>query len=99
MFTEDVKITQAITIAEGAAAATAVTGAALDTAGFEGGCCVVLFGPIVANAVTSIKLQQSSDDAAADDYSDVAGTSQTVSDASDNTVFCIDFARVTKRYV
>ena len=100
MFTEVVKITQAITVLEGAAAATDLTGATLDMAGFDGGCCVVQFGPIVANAVTSIKLQQSADTGGSpDDFSDVLGTSQTVADSADNTVFVIDFKRVTKRYV
>lgn len=100
MFTEDVKLTQAVTVANGAAAATAITGATLDMLGFDGGCCVVQFGPIVANAVTSIKLQQADDSGGSpDDFSDVEGTSQTVADDADNTVFVIDFQRVTKRYV
>lgn len=99
-FTQDVKITQAVTNANGAAASTSITGVTLDTAGFGGGCAVVQFGPIVTGAVTSIKLQQSDDSGGSpDDFTDVAGTSQTVADDADNTVFVIDFKRVTKRYV
>jgi hypothetical protein len=99
-FTENHKITQAVTTANGAAAATAIEGVALDTAGFDGGCCIVTMGPIVANAVTSIKLQQSDDsDGDPDDWTDLTGTSQTIADDADNTVFVIDFKRTTKRYV
>jgi len=96
---EDIKIVQAITIAAGAAGASAVNGAGLDTAGFQGGVAVVEFGPIVSGAATSIKLQQSSDDGASDSYGDVEGTSQTVADTDDNTVFYCDFHRATKQYV
>jgi hypothetical protein len=96
-FTENNKISIAITVAEGAAAATALEGAVLDTAGFEGGCAIVAFGPIVTGAATSIKLQQC--DTSGGSYADVVGTSQTVTDADDNKVFYIDFKRTNERYV
>jgi hypothetical protein len=99
MFTEDNRIQQAVTTANGATGTAAINGTALDTVGYNGGCCIVTFGPITAGAVTSIKLQQSSDNGGDDDYTDVAGTSQTVADDADNTVFVIDFTRSTKRYV
>ena len=61
MFTEDTKITQAVTVANGAAGTAAISGAALDTSGFQGGCAVVQFGPIDTGAATSIKMKQSDD--------------------------------------
>ena len=99
-FTENVKISQAVTSAAGAAGTSAINGTALDTADFNGGVAVVQFGPITTGAATSIKLQQSADSGGSpDDFSDVTGTSQTVADDADNTVFVIDFKHVTKRYV
>lgn len=99
-FTENNKISTAITIAAGAAGTAAINATALDTAGFDGGAAIVEFGPIVTGAVTSIKLQQSGDSGGSpDDFTDITGTSQTVADDADNTRFVIDFKRVTKRYV
>lgn len=99
-FTENNKISTAITVANGAAGTSAINGTALDTAGFDGGVAIVEFGPIVSGAVTSIKLQQSDDTGGSpDDFTDVTGTSQTVADDADNTRFVIDFKRTTKRYV
>lgn len=98
-FSEDVKIVTAITTTNGAAGTSAINGAGCDTQGFDEGACVVTFGAIEANAVTSIKLQQSSDDGTSDGYSDVEGTSQTVADDDDGQHFVIDFKRPTKRYV
>jgi hypothetical protein len=98
--TENAKISSAVTPAAGVAAQTAIEGTALDTAGFESGCCIVYMGPITAGAVTSIKLQQSDDsDGDPDDWTDLTGTSQTVADDADNTMFVIDFKRLQKRYV
>jgi hypothetical protein len=99
-FSEDVKMSIAVTGTAGAAAATAINGTAVDTAGFQGGCCVVQMGPIVTGALTSIKLQQSGDSGGSpDDFTDVLGTSQTIADDADEKVFYIDFKRTTKRYV
>jgi hypothetical protein len=95
----DTKVSIGATATAGAAAATAINGAGLNMAGWDGVLVVVPFGTIVTNAVTSIKMQQSSDDAAADDYSDIVGTSQTVADDSDDKTFYIDLQRPTKQYV
>jgi hypothetical protein len=98
--TENAKISPAITPANGAAGQTAIEGSALDMSGFDSACCIVYMGPITSGAATSIKLQQSDDsDGDPDGWSDITGTSQTVADDADNTIFVIDFKRPTKRYV
>jgi hypothetical protein len=68
-------------------------------AGFEGVLFIVPLGTIVTNAVTSLKVQQSSDDAAADDYTDLTGTSQTIADDADNGLRYVDIYRPGKRYL
>lgn len=95
---EVVKIEQAVTVTAGAAAATPVNGAIHDLNGYDGILIVVQFGPIVATAVTSIKLQQDTDPAGAT-MADLAGTAQTVPDNADDTVFYIDHKRGLERYV
>lgn len=97
--TDHAKPCQIVTTTAGAAAATDITSTAVDIAGYLGCLFIVTFGAIVTNAVTSIKLQASSDDAAADDYTDLLGTSQTVADDKDNTSFVIDIRAPQKRYL
>lgn len=94
---KDVKATQAITITEGAAGTTDIEGAVLDMSGFEEAVCVVQFGAIVTNAVTSIKWQEGE---ASDlsDAADVTGTAQVVADDDDNTVFRINIIKPRGRY-
>lgn len=94
---KDVKATQAITIAAGAAGTSAINGATLDMSGFEEVSVVVQFGPIVSGAVTSIKWQEG-DAANMSDAADVEGTAQTVADDDDNTVFRINVIKPRGRY-
>lgn len=94
---KDVKATQAITIAEGAAGTSAINGATLDMSGFEEVSVFVQFGPIVSGAVTSIKWQEG-DASDLSDAADVEGTSQTVADDDDNTVFRINVIKPRSRY-
>lgn len=82
-----------------AAGTTDQTSSAIDTLGFAGVRVLVAFGAITGGAVTSIYLQQSSDDAATDAYSDIAGTSQTVADTDDNKVFISEVWKPGKRYL
>lgn len=96
---ENVKIEQIATVTAGAAAQTAITSSAVDTAGYEGVLFLVGFGAITAGGAQSIKVQQSSDDGGSDDYSDIEGTNQTVADDADNTSFRVDIHRPTKRYL
>lgn len=97
--TDHAKPCQIVTATAGAAGATDITSTAVDMAGYDGCLFIVPFGAIVSGATTSIKLQQSSDDAADDDYTDLAGTGQTVADTDDNTTFLIDVRRPEKRYL
>ena len=68
-------------------------------AGFDGVCFIVPLGAIVSGAATSMKLQQSSDDAATDAYSDVEGTSITIADTDDDKLKYLDVYRPGKRYL
>lgn len=87
---EDIKIVQAITITAGAAGASDVNGSVIDMTGYSGCLFVVQFGAIVGGAATSIKVQQDTALAFNVDPQDLTGTSQTVADDADNTVFYID---------
>jgi hypothetical protein len=93
------KITPAITTTAGAAASTAVKGAAIDMAGFEGVVAVVTMGAIVTGAATSIKLQHGDTSDLDTSGTDVEGTNQTVADSDDDKVFYVDLFRPLKRYV
>jgi hypothetical protein len=73
--------------------------AGVDTTGFESLVFIVPFGTITSGAVTSIKLQQSSDDGSSDAYSDLEDTAQTVADTKSNTIFLAEIHRPQKRYV
>lgn len=92
------KISQAVTVTNGAAGTTAIAGATLDMSGFESVLMMVTMGAIVAGAVTSIKVQQGN---AADmsDAEDLAGTGQTIADTDDEKTFFVDLVKPTKRYV
>jgi hypothetical protein len=98
-FSDNNKIVIAATTTSGAAGTTAITSDAVDVSGFGGCCFLVPLGAIVGGAVTSLKVQQSSDDAATDDYSDVAGTSQTIADTDDDKLKYVDVLLPQKRYL
>lgn len=98
LFSDDIKIVQAITITAGAAAATNLNGSVIDLAGFDGVVFVVQFGAIVATAVTSIKAQQDTAvgmGAAAD----LLGSAQTVADTDDDKIFYMDIKRPLEQFV
>lgn len=60
---------------------------------------IALFGTLTASQVTSIKVQQSDDDAATDAYSDIEGTaSSALADADSNKMLAVT-VRPSKRYV
>jgi hypothetical protein len=82
-----------------AAGTTAVTSSAIDMKGFDSCQFVVFFGAITANAVTSVKAQQSSDDGSSDAYADLAGTSITVADDDDNQTVILDIDKPRERYL
>lgn len=95
---KNVKITHAITAANGVAGTTDIEGVTLDMQGFEGVLMICTFGVITGSAVTSIKAQQG----AASNLSDAAdllGTAQTVADDDDGETFYIDLYQPEERYV
>lgn len=82
-----------------AAGTSAQTSSVIDTAGYDGVKIYTGFGAITTGAVTSVKLQQSSDDGVADGYSDIEGSSITVNDDDDNQFVVHDLYRPQKRYI
>lgn len=74
----------------------------IDTAGYDGVRIIIGFGAITSGAATSVKLKHAdakTSDTALTSGADVAGTSQTVADTADSTVFIIDVYKPAKRYV
>jgi hypothetical protein len=73
-----------------------ITSDSVDMTGFHGCMFLVAFGAIVASAVTSVKIQTSSDDS---NWNDLAGSSVTVADTDDNTCALIDVAAPLEQYL
>lgn len=96
-FSENNKIVRVSNAA--AAATTDITSSAVDMTGFNSCTFLVPFGTITAGAVTSVKVQQSSDDGVSDGYSDLEGTSVTVADDDDNKIAQIEVVKPAKRYL
>jgi hypothetical protein len=97
-----IAVVQAITPAEGAAAATDLPAATvLDLAdyGADRVLIIVTFGAITAGATTSIKAQLDNVLAFNDDVVDIAGSAQTVAADQDNTTFLIDVINPTRRFL
>lgn len=89
-----------IRVMNAVAAGTSVqTSSAIDTQGYEGVKIYTSFGAITTGAVTSVEVQQSSDDAAADAYTDLLSTNIAVTDAQDNMVVVHDIYRPRERYL
>jgi hypothetical protein len=96
--TEEVKTQIAITAAEGVAAATALYGATIDCAGFDGLRMCVTFGVLTTGGTLSIKAQQAAL-ANFSDPADLLGTSIPVDvDADDGKTFIIDIHGIRERY-
>jgi hypothetical protein len=93
------KVLLPVTLTAGAAGTTTVTSSAVDALGFNKVTFIVLLGTITAGAVTSFKVQQSSDDAATDTYDDLTGTNQTVADTDDDHVRICEIIQPQKRYL
>lgn len=95
---QECKISQAITVTNGAAGTTAINGAIIDMAGYDGLLILVTFGAIVATAVTSIKAQQG-EASNLSDAADLLGTGQTIADTDDEKTFYIDIPKPRERYI
>lgn len=90
-----------VRVMNGAAAGTTdvLTSSAIDTSGYSSVTIVAAVGTLTSGAVTTLKLQQSSDDAGADDYSDILGSSQAWADDDDNQQIIAEVHRPGKRYI
>lgn len=82
-----------------AAGTTTINSTSIDMQNFESATFIVAFGAIVAGAVTSIKVQQSSDNGSSDAWADLTGTSVSVADTDDNGLKFVEIARPRERYV
>lgn len=82
-----------------AAGTTDVNSPGVDMLGYVGIRFIMGLGTITSGAVTSIKLQQSDDDGAADDYTDLTGTGITIADTDDNKLIITEIWKPLKRYV
>lgn len=96
---EDVKVTQVIDATAGAAGTTDINGDSVDMNGYEGVMFILVLGAITANAVTSLKAQQSSDDGSVDTFADLEGTGMTIADSDDEQVFILDIWKPQEQYV
>lgn len=95
--TEKNKVTR---VSNAVAAGTSdINSSSVDMSGFETVQFIVAFGAITATAVTSIKVQQSSDDGASDTWADLAGSAQTVADDDDNQIFQVEIHQPRERYL
>ncbi len=79
-----------------AAGTTDVESSSVDMKGFNAVSFLVALGAITTGAVTSAKLQGSSDDS---NFSDLEGTAVTIADDDDNQVFVLDLDRPRYRYI
>ena len=79
-----------------AAGTTDINSSSVDMANFDSVQFVVAFGTITATAVTSCKLQTSSDDSS---FNDLTGTAITVADDDDNQVVVLDLGKPLERYI
>ena len=68
----------------------------VDMKGFESVQFVVAFGAITSSAVTSCKLQTSSDDS---NFNDLKGTLIAVADDDDNQIVVLDLSHPLERYL
>jgi hypothetical protein len=96
--TQKCVITQAITLANGAAGVTNITGDTIDMTGFEMITFIAAFGAIVGGAQCSIKAQRGSL-ANMSDAADIEGTAQTIGDTDDGKLFIVDIIHPGEPYV
>jgi hypothetical protein len=92
------KITEAVTVTNGASGTSAIEGAIIDMSGWEGVLVIVTMGAITSGGVQSIEMQQGAA-AAMGDAADLLGTNVAIADDDDEETFYIDLYRPLKRYV
>lgn len=91
----NLKVVQATTVTAGAAAQTAINGAAVDLSGVEEIMVLIPVGTVVSGAVTSAKWQEGT---TSSPTTDVAGTSITIADTDDNTTKIMRIVKPRNRY-
>jgi len=79
-----------------AAAQTTVTSAAVEMRGVDACQFTVLAGAVTSGAAVACKVQGSADDS---DWSDLAGTGQTIADDDDDKAFVLDVPYPRQRYL
>ena len=79
-----------------AAGTTTVEATAVNMVGFESVEFEVHFGTITAGAVTTVKLQQSTDNVT---FADLAGSEVTVADTDDNKIVRVEIVKPQEQYV
>lgn len=83
-----------------AAGTTDVDSEAVDMLGYEGVAFVTAMGTLATGSAVTTQLQQSSDDAAADAYTDIAGSQNVASAVTDDDKFLItEIYRPKERYL
>ena len=77
-----------------------ITSSAIDMLGYESAIVLVKLGAVTAGGVVTLKMQQSDDDAAADAYSDIAGSAlANVGNASTLKIMAVEILNPKKRYL
>lgn len=97
LFTENCKIVIAATTTAGAAGTSAITSAAVDTAGFDSCTFLVPVGAVVSGAVTTVKVQQC--DTTGGSYADLLGTSVTIGDTDDDLLKYVEVFRPQEQFL
>lgn len=93
---ESIKV---LDVADYSSAATDKNSAGVDMQGFEWCIFIVKLAAVAAAAVTSIKLQESTDNGVVDTFADLEGTAQSIAADDDNQTFAIGIYRPKERYV
>lgn len=89
-----------IKVAQVAGTSDVITSDAVDMQGFEHALFIVTLGAVTSTGTIALKLQQSEDNASADDYSDLEGSAlSNVGDASSNKVLIIEALNTQKRWL
>lgn len=94
-FSKNFRIEQAITPTAGVAGTADINGATCDLQAYSGMIAIVTMGAILSTAVTSVKLQESSDGST---WADLTGSAITIADTDDEKVYYLELANPIKRY-
>lgn len=97
LLSEKIKISVAITVAEGVAAATDLEGAIIDMAGYDSVLMIARLGTITAGAVTGLTAEVG-DALNLSDKATATGSALVVAEADSDKYFAVDLGKITKRY-